>query len=66
MTEDKRDWRLVRGIGRAVPKLFLDPLRAFCEGETLNECISAFVSAMDDLVAGTSIGPSSSSPGTGR
>jgi len=42
-------------MGRAVPKLFREPLRSANAGETLRECIRASVSAICDRVAGTSI-----------
>lgn len=65
--DESRDCLFERGIGRAVPKLLREPLRSASAGETLKECMRASVSAIWDLVAGTSIVVDSSySDGTER
>lgn len=61
-TEDRRDWRFDRGIGNEAPKLFLELLRSTWDGDKLRECMRCSASAIDDLEAGTSIGPLSCSP----
>jgi hypothetical protein len=56
-TDERRDWRFDFGIGREAPKLFREPRLSTCEGEMLKECMRASLSAICDLVAGTSIVP---------
>jgi hypothetical protein len=53
------------GIGREAPKELREPLRSFIDGETLRLCMYLAASEMEDLVAGTSTGPSPESPGMG-
>lgn len=65
-TDERRDGRLALGIGREAPKELREPLLDFISPSMLKLCMRFLVSAIADLEAGTSIGPSSASPGTGR
>jgi hypothetical protein len=56
-TDESRDWRFDLGIGRETPKLFRDPRLSTWEGDILRECMRGSLSAIDDLVAGTSMVP---------
>ena len=64
-TEERRDCRLERGIGRRAPKLLREALLSPLDGSRLRECIKASVWPKDGLEAGTSM-VFPSSPGTGR
>ena len=56
-TDERRDCRFDLGIGREAPKLFRDPRLSTWEGDMLKECMRGWLSAIDDLVAGTSMVP---------